>query len=74
MASTSTVRARPKLKLAPAARREFLRLVDKVSSRVNVDRVIGRLQMTRFIAKHGREACDEFYAAYNEKAKARTKR
>lgn len=66
--------ARSKLKLAPNARREFLRLVDKVSSRINVDRVVGRLQMTRFIDKHGRAACDEFYAAYEARLKARTKK
>jgi hypothetical protein len=64
----------PKLKLAPAARREFLKLVDEVNSHYNGTRVIGRLKLRTFIDKHGREACDEFYNAYQAKLKARMKK
>lgn len=71
---TTSDPVRKKLKLAPSVRRSFLKLVDDVNSRDNATRVVGRLRMTRFIAKHSREACDEFYAAYEARLKARMRK
>lgn len=37
---------------------EFENLVDRVSSHNGGERVIGRLQMRRFVEKHGEARCD----------------
>lgn len=40
---------------------EFDDLVDAVSSRHQVERISGRLDMKKFIEKHGQEKCDAMW-------------
>jgi len=48
----------PPKKLTKKQFEEFENLVEDVSSRVNATRVMARLRMRAFVAKHGKEACD----------------
>lgn len=62
-----------KPKFDKAAKRQFLDLVEDVNSPINGVRVSGRIRMNAFVIKYGRDVCDEFYKAYNERAAARKK-
>lgn len=42
--------------------REFDRLTEDMSSRVQMARISARLAMTKFVAKHGKEKCDAMWA------------
>ncbi|ELQ8317587.1 TPA: hypothetical protein L6A34_31420 [Pseudomonas aeruginosa] len=41
---------------------EFDKLVDAVSSRDQVKRIEARMDMSSFVAKHGKEKCDAMFA------------
>lgn len=56
--------------LTPKQQAEFEDLVHRVSSDHNGVRVLGRLEMRRFVAKHGKDRCDRAY----EKMTGRPKR
>lgn len=40
---------------------EFDRLVDMVSSRNNLHRIEGRIDMNKFVQLHGKEKCDAMF-------------
>jgi hypothetical protein len=46
---------------------EFDRLVDKVSSRNQIQRIESRFEMPKFIEKHGKEKCDAMWAHLQER-------
>lgn len=75
MAASGVIKmAKTSAKLLPLdrnAKRRFLRLVDKVNSSANGDRVIGRLEMRTFVNEHGEKECRAFYNAYEAKLKER---
>jgi len=52
---------REKLLLAPADRRKFLDLIERMGSSNGGVRVLARLQMGSFAREHGNEACDQYY-------------
>ena len=45
---------------------EFDRLTWKVCSPVQVDRIMGRLEMSKFVKKHGRPKCDAMFKHLTE--------
>jgi hypothetical protein len=42
--------------------KEFDRLLGETGSRNQLERIIGRLDMTKFVEKHGKEKCDAMFA------------
>jgi hypothetical protein len=47
---------------------EFDRLLDLTSSRNQMDRISGRIDLNAFVGRHGKEKCDAMFA-YLEKSK-----
>lgn len=41
--------------------RDFDGLIDQVSSRNQLERITGRIDMNKFIGKHGKEKCDAMF-------------
>lgn len=42
--------------------KEFMRLIDLVSSSNQMNRITGRLEMKNFVSNHGQNKCDEMWA------------
>jgi len=55
------------MSLTAAQRRKFNDLVDKVSSRDQMERITARLYLNKFVMEHGKEACDEAFEAENKR-------
>ena len=51
---------------------EFDRLVNEVSSIRQLERINARLNMPKFIEKHGKEKCDAMFAHLESKRKKET--
>lgn len=49
-------------KWTPEELKEFDRLIDMTSSRDQVQRISGRMDMRKFVDKHGKEKCDAIWA------------
>ncbi|HJV75387.1 MAG TPA: hypothetical protein VJ654_14265 [Noviherbaspirillum sp.] len=41
---------------------EFDRLIDMAESENQLDRIAGRIDLRKFVAKHGKEKCDAMFA------------
>jgi hypothetical protein len=48
---------------------EFDSLIDMLSSRDQLERISGRLAMSKFVAQHGKEKCDAMFAYLESKGK-----
>lgn len=51
--------------------KEFDRLTKKASSFHQLDRIHARLEMPKFIAKHGKEKCDAMFAELQRRDRRR---
>lgn len=50
--------------------KEFDTLIDDVSSRDQMRRISGRIEMNKFVEKHGKEKCDAMFAHLEKKGKS----
>ena len=53
---------------------EFDRITADASDRNQVARISGRLELSKFIAKHGKEKCDAMYQAIIDAENAKKRR
>lgn len=49
--------------------KEFDSLIDKVSSKSQMDWIEGRIDMKKFVEKHGKEKCNAMYVHLGGKAR-----
>jgi hypothetical protein len=73
-ADVASVGALAVMSLTKAQAKKFNELVDGTGSYDQMTRIRSRLALEKFVREHGKEACDEEFAAENERrAKAKRK-
>lgn len=45
----------------------FDRLIDKTGSHDQVERIVGRMELRKFVEQHGKEKCDAMFAHLESK-------
>lgn len=53
--------------------KEFNRLIELSGSRDQMDRIHSRIEMPKFITKHGKEKCDAMWAFLESKPRKKSK-